>query len=77
MFEKAREVRRAPDPHLVLVVALVVDVVEDLEGPHLPNLAAQTHEVSGNRSLAKPGSIPVVKHEDPPVCARLGDRVHP
>ena len=44
MLEQRDELGRPADPHLVLVVALVVDVVEDLEGPDLADLAAQAHQ---------------------------------
>ena len=55
MLEQRHELGRAADAHLVLVVALVVDVVEDLEGPDLADLAAQPHQGHGEQVVGEAG----------------------
>ena len=55
MLEQRHVLGRAADAHLVLVVALVVDVVEDLEGPHLADLAAQAHQGHREEVVGEPG----------------------
>ena len=76
-LEQRSERRRAADAHLVLVVALVVGVVEQLRRAHRPHLAAQPHQGHREQVVGEPGVDAGGEARRAALLARRGDRVDP
>ena len=76
-LQQGGERRRAADAHLVLVVALVVGVVEQLRRAHRPDLAAQPHQGHREQVVGEPGVDAGGEARRAARSARCGDRVDP
>ena len=77
MLEEGRELRWAPDAHLVLVGTRVVDVVDELEGLDLAHLGAEAHEGHGEQVVGEAGVDAGGEAGGSAFGARLGDGVDP
>jgi hypothetical protein len=77
VLQQRGELRRVPDAHLELVVALVVGVVEQFRGTHRLDLAAQSQQRQREQVVGEAGVDTGGEAGRPARRAGLGDRIAP